>query len=57
VANEPNYFAFSKACQDAPVIAREFSEGLRAFMQTPAYRDILVKYHFDPELPAQESLE
>ncbi len=57
VANEPNYFAFSKACQDAPVIAREFSEGLRAFMQTPAYREILVKYHFDPELPAQEGLE
>jgi len=53
VAVEPNYFAFSKACPDAAVLARDFSAGLRAFMQTPAYAEILVKYGFDATPPTR----
>ena len=47
VDNGPNYFAFSRARDDANELAQEYTNGIREFIDTPAYRNILEKYGFD----------
>lgn len=45
----PNYFAFSKAREDANDLAKTFSEEIRKFISTDAYKKILEKHGFDLE--------
>lgn len=47
IDQSPNYIAFSKARPDAEDLAKEFSQALKAYMQTPRYRQILDQYGID----------